>query len=221
MELGVADLLVGLEGDVAADHVVEEDAQGPDGGLGAQVARTPDPLGRGVDPGALELRVVVILHEGPAPEVDEIQLSSFEIDEDVFILDVPVDDARGVAGEDCLYNLAEEVGSNLLIEAALLTDVVEHVNTVTGVFHNVDEGVVSLEEVQYFHHSVHFSDCAQKFELQGDLFAVELQLMRNEIQSCYHLISVIIQLTKSHSVILFFATCLMAIVTPSLSLTPL
>ena len=172
MELGVADLVVCLEGDVAADHVVKEDAQGPDGGLGAQVPRTPDPLGRGVDPGALKLRVVVILHEGSAPEVDEIQLSSFEIDEDVFIFDVSVDDARGVAGEDCLDDLAEEVGRNLLVEAALLTDVVEHVNTVTWVFKNVDEGVVSFEKVQYSHHSVNFSDCAQKFELQGDLFAV-------------------------------------------------
>ena len=178
MELGVTDLIIRLEGDVATDHVIEENAQGPDSGLGAQVPRTPDPLGRGVDPGALKLREVVIFHEGPAPEVNEIQFSSFEIDEDVLILDVSVDDPRGVAGEDSLHHLAEEVSSNLLIEAALLTDVVEHVNTVTGIFENVDEGIFSLEEVQDPHHSVNFSDCAQKFELQGDLFAIELQLIK-------------------------------------------
>ena len=159
MELGVADLVVCLEGDVAADHVVEEDAQGPDGGLGAQVPRTPDPLGRGVDPGALKLRVVIILHEGPAPEVDEIQLSSFEIDEDVLIFDVPVDDARGVAGEDCLDHLAEEVGRHLLVEAALLTDVVEHVFASLRPFHHNDIGIHSLEKVEDFHCSLNILNC--------------------------------------------------------------
>ena len=49
VELGVADLLVLLEGDVPADHVVEEDAQGPDGGRHPVVAGAPDPLRGGVD----------------------------------------------------------------------------------------------------------------------------------------------------------------------------
>ena len=53
--VGAADVLVRLEGDVATDHVVEEDSQGPHGRLFAQVAAEPHPLGRRVDPGALEL----------------------------------------------------------------------------------------------------------------------------------------------------------------------
>ena len=53
--VGAADVLVGLEGDVATDHVVEEDSQGPHGRLFAQVAAEPHPLGRRVDPGPLEL----------------------------------------------------------------------------------------------------------------------------------------------------------------------
>ena len=159
MELGVTDLIIRLEGDVATDHVIEEDAQGPDSGLGAQVPRTPDPLGRGVDPGALKLREVVILHKGPAPEVNEIQFSSFEIDEDVLILDVSVDDPRGVAGEDSLHHLAEEVSSNLLIEAALLTDVVEHVFARVRSLHHNDIGVNSLKEVEDFHCSLDILNC--------------------------------------------------------------
>ncbi len=43
-----ADLLVRLEGDVAADHVVQEDAQAPDSGLVAVVLVALDPLGRGI-----------------------------------------------------------------------------------------------------------------------------------------------------------------------------
>ena len=46
-----ADLLVRLEGDVAADHVVEEDAQRPHGGLVAVVLVALDPLRRGVHTG--------------------------------------------------------------------------------------------------------------------------------------------------------------------------
>ena len=47
-KLGPANLIVSLEGDVAAHHVVEEDAHGPDGGLFTVVPVGPDPLGRGV-----------------------------------------------------------------------------------------------------------------------------------------------------------------------------
>ena len=52
LDLGRADLLVLLEGDVAADHVVEEDAQRPHGGGVPVVAAAADPLGRGVHAGS-------------------------------------------------------------------------------------------------------------------------------------------------------------------------
>ena len=51
-EVGSADLLVGLEGDVPADHVVQQDSQAPDGGLFAVVVAMSDPFGGRVDPGA-------------------------------------------------------------------------------------------------------------------------------------------------------------------------
>ncbi len=47
-----ADLLVRLEGNVPVDHVVQEDAQGPDGGGVAVVAPEQDPLRRRVHAGA-------------------------------------------------------------------------------------------------------------------------------------------------------------------------
>ena len=56
-ELRVADLLVLLEGDVAADHVVEEDAQGPHSQRVAVVAATADPLWWSVDPGACKRNI--------------------------------------------------------------------------------------------------------------------------------------------------------------------
>ena len=56
-ELCVADLLVLLEGDVAADYVVEEPAQGPDGQRVAVVAAASDPFWRSVDPGACKRNI--------------------------------------------------------------------------------------------------------------------------------------------------------------------
>ena len=57
VQLGVADLVVRLEGDVAADHVVEEDAQGPHSQRVAVVAATADPLWWSVDPGACKRNI--------------------------------------------------------------------------------------------------------------------------------------------------------------------
>ena len=63
-ELCVADLLVLLEGDVAADHVVEEDAQGPDCQRVAVVSAAADPLWRRVHTGAcntnIEMRIIAL-----------------------------------------------------------------------------------------------------------------------------------------------------------------
>ena len=52
LELGHADLLVLLEGDVAADHVVKQDSQGPDGGGVTVVARASDPFGWSINSGS-------------------------------------------------------------------------------------------------------------------------------------------------------------------------
>ena len=149
-DLGIADLLILLEGDVPADHVVEEDTQGPDGGLRPQVPGAPDPLWWGVDPGAFKLRVVVGLEKSAAAEVDQLEFSCLEIDQNVLILDISVDDSSAVAGQDCLNNLTEEVSSELLIQASLLTDVVKHVLAALRPLHHNDIGINSLEEIQNF-----------------------------------------------------------------------
>ena len=69
-EVGLGDLSVALEGDVAADHVVEEDSQGPDGQTLWPVGPGVDPLWGGVDSSALELSVDPVLKETAGAEVD-------------------------------------------------------------------------------------------------------------------------------------------------------
>ena len=52
LEVCVADLLILLEGDVAADHVVKEDAQAPNGGWDSVIAAVANPLGRSINSGS-------------------------------------------------------------------------------------------------------------------------------------------------------------------------
>ena len=172
VEPAATDGLVALEWNVSTDQVVQEDPQAPHCQLVPVVALLDDPLRGGVDPGALELRVVVRLEKSPAAEVYQLQLAGLEIDEDVLILDVSVDDAGAVAGDNCLNHLSEEVSSNLLVQAPFLTDVVEHVHTVTGMLQYVDEGVVSFEKVQYFHDPLDISHGAEKFKFKWDFLTI-------------------------------------------------
>ena len=104
-QLGAADLLVALEGDVTADHVVQEDAQGPDGGQLPVVSVVSDPLGRGVHPGPVKVGVDPVLEEGAGPEINQLQLERLEVHQKVFILDVSVDDSLAMTSQNRLDNL--------------------------------------------------------------------------------------------------------------------
>merc|ERR1712156_949462 len=61
-EMSSADLSIALKGHVSADHVVEEDTQGPDCEALWPVSSGVDPLWGRVDPGSLEPRVHLVLY---------------------------------------------------------------------------------------------------------------------------------------------------------------
>lgn len=52
LDLSGADLLVLFEGDVSADHVIEEDSKRPDGSGVAMVTAAPNPFWWGIDASA-------------------------------------------------------------------------------------------------------------------------------------------------------------------------
>ena len=155
LELGVADLVVGLEGNVALDHVEEEDAEGPDGGGVAVVPGTPDPLRRGVDTGTIELGVGLLLEEAAGPKVDEADAAGLGVDQKVLVLDVPMDDPLGVAGQHGGHHLTEEVGGETLVKSSLLGDIVKQVLAVGGALQDVDVGVGPLIVVNELDHPGH------------------------------------------------------------------
>ena len=69
----------------------------------------------------------VLLVERPGAEVDQLELAGLEVDQQVLVLDVPVDDPPPVAGQDCLDHLPEEAPRQLLFKNSLLGDEVEQV----------------------------------------------------------------------------------------------
>ena len=124
-DLSVADLLVSLVGDVAADHVVEEDAQGPDShGLGV-VTPLSDPFGGRIHPGPVKVCKLLLLNKGSATEVDQTKSSGLEVDQNVLVLDVPVGDAESVALDHGVDDGSEELPGHLLSQGAHVGDVVK------------------------------------------------------------------------------------------------
>jgi len=174
VDLGVADLLIFLEGDVALDHVVEEDAKRPDGERVALVSRASNPFWGGVYSGAVKVSESVLLVEGAGAEVDQLEFARLEVNQEVLILDVPVDDSPPVAGENRLDHLPEEASGQLLLKNSFLSDEVEEVLSRGGPLHDEDEGVRPLKEVEEFDHSLNILDAVQQLQLKRDSPTVQL-----------------------------------------------
>ena len=101
------DLLVRLEGDVAADHVEQEDAEGPDSGQLTVVSVVSDPLWRSINPGTIKVSVGAVSQLSSGAKVNQLQLQSFQVNEKIFVLDVSVNDSVPVASEDSFNNLKD------------------------------------------------------------------------------------------------------------------
>ena len=115
VQLSVADLLVFLKGDVAADHVEQENTQAPHSEWVGFVPVAADPLWWCVHPGPIKVGEVLLLEECSRAEVDELELSGGEVHQQVLILDVPVHDALAVARQHCVHNLAESLISHAVV----------------------------------------------------------------------------------------------------------
>ena len=113
---------------------------------------------------------------GAGAEVDELELEGLEVDQQVLVLDVPVDDALPVAGDHRLDDLPEEVPRELLLEEALLGDEVEEVLAGLGPLHDDDVGVVALEAVDQLDHAGHpaAGDHVHEAHLQRDTLPAHL-----------------------------------------------
>lgn len=124
-----------------------------------------NPLGRRVDARAVELVVGVGL-EGAGAEVDEADVERSQLHQNVLALDVAMDDAELVAGDDGLEHLVEEDTRQLLVEDALLGDEVEEVLDGLGSLEDDDEGVGTLEPFHQLDDTGYRLDASQQRDLQ-------------------------------------------------------
>ncbi|CAN7978487.1 unnamed protein product, partial [Ixodes persulcatus] len=173
VDLGTEDLLVALEGDVPAHHVVEEDAKGPDCGRTAVVTAALDPFRGTVDAGAVKVCVEPVAEVVTGPEVDEVHGERLEVHENVLVLDVAVDDYGFVTGQHALNDLLEEEPGQRLFEHALLGDVVEQVLDGLWPLHDEDKGIGPLVPVEETNDAGYVGHLEQQVDLEGHPLTVQ------------------------------------------------
>ena len=114
-----ADLVVGGEGDVSTQHVVQEDSQGPHRELVRLVFPRQDPLRRTVDTSTAKLLkyfvwFFMIVVFTPGTEVNQLDVVGLHVHENVLVLDVPVEDPGVSALDHSLDNLTKHSTGKVL-----------------------------------------------------------------------------------------------------------
>jgi hypothetical protein len=87
-DLSTENLFVAFERDVSLDHVIEKNAQGPNGSLTPIILSTSDPFWRSVNSRSIKVEVQSVTEECTRAEVNQLEIMGFGINEDVFILNV-------------------------------------------------------------------------------------------------------------------------------------
>jgi len=153
LDFSVADLFILLERDVATNHVVQQDTQGPNCGGIAVISAVSNPFWWGVHSGAVKVCVSTVLQVGSRSEVNQFQFQGAKIHEQVFIFEIPVDHSFAVASNDGLNNLPEEVPGQLFFQLPALGDEVKEIFARRGFVHDINKGVVSFIEVEQLNDS--------------------------------------------------------------------
>ena len=99
--------------------------------------------------------------------------------QDVFVLDVPVDDAPLMGGQDGLHHLDEEALGQLLVQPPALGDKVKEVLAAGRALQDEDVRVRPFIEVQQPDHAGDGGHLAKQAYLQGHPHALELQRKKN------------------------------------------
>lgn len=126
----------------------------------------------------IEVGVDAILEEGAGAEVDELERSRLEVDQDVLILDVAVDNAAFVHCLERLHDLGKEVAGELLRQSSLLGDVVKEILDWLRTLHDQDVRVILLIEIQHLDNSGHRGDLLQEADLHGYHVTINLEDQR-------------------------------------------
>ena len=114
----------------------------------------------------IKVRVDVIVKLCAAAEINQTQLVGLGVDENVFIFDVPVDDALFVAAKHAQEDLSEEALGQPLGKVSGIGDVVKEILAVVKPLHDQEKTIRHLEEVQKFDHSGNVGDFSHECDFQ-------------------------------------------------------
>ena len=91
----------------------------------------------------IEIGVELVLEDGPRAKVDEFKIARPQIYEQIFVLDIAMDDGALVASDHGLDHLLEEMARHFFIQRPLLGDVIEQVlNLGKGEKQIIDQSIV-------------------------------------------------------------------------------
>ena len=113
--------------------------------------------------------VDLVVEFRPAAEVNELEPEGLGVDEDVLVLDVPVQDSPLVTSPHRLKRLLEEAPGRALVQADRVGDVVEEVLAVVDALHHQEEAVGHLEVVDQADDAGDVGHLAHQGHLQGHL----------------------------------------------------
>jgi len=148
-----ADLLVRGVRDVPAQHVVQQDTQGPHCQAGGEVLSLQDPLRWTVHTSSPELLeyfiwLLLVVVFTPRAEVYQLGVEGVQINEDVLVLDVSVQDSRVSAVDHSLNNITKHGAGKMFRERPLLRYKVKKVLAIYFLHDNVI-AVCVINVVQY------------------------------------------------------------------------
>lgn len=123
----------------------------------------------------IKVGVEAVLQVGSGAKVNELQFQGLQVDEKVLILDVSVDDAFPVAGDDGFDHLAEKVSGKLFFQHALLRDEVKEILARLRPLHHNDEGVVALKAINELDHPRQSRYDVHKADFQGNALSANLE----------------------------------------------
>ena len=97
----------------------------------------------------VEVRVVLRDYMRSRPEVDQLDAVRLvqEVDQNVLVLDIPMNDPELVASQDGLDNLPQEPSSKVFLQRSLFRDEVEEIFAEQGPLHDENVGVWPFVEV--------------------------------------------------------------------------
>ena len=113
----------------------------------------------------IKIPVWAVFDKCPRAKVNEFQVHCLEINQQVFVFQIPMYHPFAVTRNDGLHHLTEEVASQLFLQPPFLGDEVKKILAGFRPLHDNDERVVAFKTVEEFDHPRDSANLSQEANL--------------------------------------------------------